>query len=123
MNGFDAQGYRLRYGGGYFDRTLAAQSPRMVAIGLAFENARLPTIQSQAHDIAMDFFVTEPRIYRAQDGALTRTTAAAATQALRDLFARRGLRQTTAVATAYSSAVCYTAEFPGYFGEPTPAAD
>lgn len=123
VNGFDAQGYRLRYGGGYFDRTLAAQSPRMVAIGLAFENARLLTIQPQAHDIAMDFVVTEARIYRAQDGALASISAAAATQALRDLFARRGLLRTAAMATAYSSAVCYAAEFPGYFGAPTPAAD
>jgi len=123
MNGFDAQGYRLGYGGGYFDRTLAAQSPRMVAIGLAFENARLPTIQPQAHDIAMDFIVTEAGIYRAQDGELASISAAAATQELRDLFARRSLPRTTAVATAYSSPVCYAAEFPGYFGEQIPVAD
>jgi 5-formyltetrahydrofolate cyclo-ligase len=59
MNGFDAQGYRLGYGGGFFDRTLAALSPRPLAIGVAFECARIDTVHPQAHDIPMDWVVTE----------------------------------------------------------------
>ena len=57
--GFDAQGYRLGYGGGYFDRTLAALARKPLTIGVGFEFARLPTIRPQPHDIPMDFIVTE----------------------------------------------------------------
>src|SRR5471030_3310156 len=49
MNGFDAQGYRLGYGGGYFDRTLESTLPQPLAIGVAFEFAGLPTIRPQPH--------------------------------------------------------------------------
>lgn len=57
--GFDTAGYRLGYGGGYYDRTLAAMSPRPVTIGVGFELGRLSTICPQAHDIPMDAIVTE----------------------------------------------------------------
>jgi len=59
MVGFDAAGYRLGYGGGYYDRTAAALSPRPPLIGIAFEFARLQSIQPLAHDIPMDCIVTE----------------------------------------------------------------
>jgi 5-formyltetrahydrofolate cyclo-ligase len=57
--GFDRRSYRLGYGGGYFDRTLAALSPRPLAIGVGFEMARIDTIYPQAFDIPMDIVVTE----------------------------------------------------------------
>jgi 5,10-methenyltetrahydrofolate synthetase len=57
--GMDAQGFRLGYGGGYFDRTLAAQHPRPLCVALGFEISRIPSIQPQAHDIGMDALVTE----------------------------------------------------------------
>lgn len=68
--GFDQQGYRLGYGGGYFDRTLAAIDPRPLTIGVAFEVLRLDSVHPQPHDIAMDFVVTEAGIYRVTDGGL-----------------------------------------------------
>jgi len=67
--GFDARGYRLGYGGGYFDRTLAAAVPQPLKIGVAFELSRIPTIQPQPHDVPMDFIVTEAGIHHAgKDG-------------------------------------------------------
>jgi 5-formyltetrahydrofolate cyclo-ligase len=56
--GFDRQNYRLGYGGGYYDRTLAAAS-RPRTIGVGFELARIATIHPQPHDIPMDQVVTE----------------------------------------------------------------
>jgi 5-formyltetrahydrofolate cyclo-ligase len=62
--GFDAESYRLGYGGGYFDRTLAALTPRPRAIGVGFELSRLETIYPQPFDIPMDLIVTEAGIHR-----------------------------------------------------------
>jgi 5-formyltetrahydrofolate cyclo-ligase len=59
LGGFDGQRYLLGYGGGYFDRTLAALQPRPAAIGVGFELGRLDTVHPQPHDIAMTAIVTE----------------------------------------------------------------
>lgn len=112
MNGFDEQGYRLGYGGGYFDRTLAASRPRPIAIGVSYELGRLPTIHPQPHDIAMDFVVTEAGIHRAAGGRLEVIDVAASAGQVAVLCAVRGLG---AVAGGYSSPPCYAGEFPGYF--------
>jgi 5-formyltetrahydrofolate cyclo-ligase len=57
--GFDAGGYGLGYGGGYYDRTLAALTPRPLTVGIGFEASRLTTIHPQTHDVPMDIIVTE----------------------------------------------------------------
>ncbi|MFC2967941.1 5-formyltetrahydrofolate cyclo-ligase [Acidimangrovimonas pyrenivorans] len=57
--GWDDAGYRLGYGGGYFDRTLASLAPRPFTIGIGFQAARLSTIFPQPHDIVLDAIVTE----------------------------------------------------------------
>jgi 5-formyltetrahydrofolate cyclo-ligase len=62
--GFDGKCYRLGYGGGYFDRTLAALSPRPMAIGVGFEFSQLDTIQPQDFDVPMDLIVTEAGLRR-----------------------------------------------------------
>lgn len=64
MNGWDAQGFRLGYGGGFFDRTLAAREPRPQVIGVSYELARMPSIHPQPWDIPMDYVVTERGVYR-----------------------------------------------------------
>jgi len=64
LNGFDAAGYRLGYGGGYFDRTLAALSPRPLAVGVGFEINRLDSIRPQSHDQRLDWIVTEVGSFR-----------------------------------------------------------
>ncbi|MDP1651934.1 MAG: 5-formyltetrahydrofolate cyclo-ligase [Rhodocyclaceae bacterium] len=61
---FDAAGYRLGYGGGYFDRTLAACVPRPLAIGVGFDLCAVPDIHPEAHDIPLDLIVTESGIHR-----------------------------------------------------------
>lgn len=57
--GFDPQNYRLGYGGGFFDRTLAALPRKPLVIGVGYSLQAIPTIQPQPHDIAMDRIVTE----------------------------------------------------------------
>jgi 5-formyltetrahydrofolate cyclo-ligase len=57
--GFDAAGYRLGHGGGYYDRTLATFAPKPLTIGVGYEATRLDTIHPQPHDIPMDAIVTE----------------------------------------------------------------
>ncbi len=57
--GFDARGYRLGHGGGYYDRTLAAMARKPLAVGIGFEISRLASIHPQAHDVPMDVIVTE----------------------------------------------------------------
>ncbi|MBX3675993.1 MAG: 5-formyltetrahydrofolate cyclo-ligase [Rhodocyclaceae bacterium] len=70
LNGFDGAGYRLGYGGGYFDRSLAGMNPRPLAIGVGFELARLDSIRPQAHDLPMDFIVTEAGAFAVANGRL-----------------------------------------------------
>lgn len=57
LNAFDDRGYRLGYGGGYFDRTLAGM--RTIAVGVGFEIGRVPSTLPQEHDRPMDWLVTE----------------------------------------------------------------
>jgi 5-formyltetrahydrofolate cyclo-ligase len=60
--GWDDAGYRLGYGGGYFDRTLAALSRRPFTIGVGLQSAKLTTIYPQPHDIPLDIIMTEAGI-------------------------------------------------------------
>ncbi|HXP74258.1 MAG TPA: 5-formyltetrahydrofolate cyclo-ligase [Stellaceae bacterium] len=62
--GFDEMGYRLGYGGGYYDRTLASMPAKPLAIGVGYELAHLETIYPQLHDIPMSAIVTEGRVLR-----------------------------------------------------------
>lgn len=67
VNAFDSVGYRLGYGGGFFDRTLAefdSEGQRPLALGIGFELARVATILPAAHDIPLDAVVTEDGIQR-----------------------------------------------------------
>ena len=61
--GFDAAGYRIGYGGGYFDRTLAELRPRPFAVGVGFELSRLDSIRPEGHDQRLDAVVTEVGVF------------------------------------------------------------
>lgn len=56
--GFDEAGYRLGYGGGYYDRTLAALQPAPRTIGIGYAAGRLETIYPQAYDLKLDALLT-----------------------------------------------------------------
>lgn len=60
--GHDAGCYRLGYGGGFFDRTLAAIAPRPFAIGIGMALTRIETIFPQVYDVPMDVIVTEAAV-------------------------------------------------------------
>lgn len=60
VNAFDSCNFRLGYGGGFFDRTLASLDPcRPQTIGLGFDFQRVASIQPEAHDQPVDIIVTE----------------------------------------------------------------
>jgi 5-formyltetrahydrofolate cyclo-ligase len=56
--GFDPQRFRLGYGGGYYDRTIAAAARRPYCVGLGYADAQLDSIFPQPHDLPMDLIVT-----------------------------------------------------------------
>ena len=60
MTAFDSAGYRIGYGGGYYDRTLALfrANRKVTAIGIAFDEQEVPMFRHEAHDQRMDFLVT-----------------------------------------------------------------
>ena len=60
--GFDKHGTRLGYGGGYYDRTLAAMQKTPRLIGLAFAAQELESIPREAHDVPLDAVITEAGI-------------------------------------------------------------
>jgi 5,10-methenyltetrahydrofolate synthetase len=98
MLGWDAQGYRLGYGGGFFDRTLAAFEKRPRVIGASYEPAYLQTIYPQPYDIPVDFVVTERGVYQREPDGLK--------------FLDNP--------QSFSSPPCYAGEIaPDYFGEGT----
>jgi 5,10-methenyltetrahydrofolate synthetase len=105
--GFDAQGYRLGYGGGYFDRTLAALSPAPITIGVAFELSRMASIRPQPYDIAMDFIITESGVQQRCNGQLVRLDDAQAIgRAMATLRAHKA-----APPPDSASPPCYAADF------------
>ncbi len=55
--GFNEQGFRLGFGGGYFDRTLAV-NPRPKALGIAYASTRV-SFPTDPHDIALDLIITD----------------------------------------------------------------
>lgn len=130
--GFDLKGYRLGYGSGYFDRTLANITPQPLKIGVAFELSRIATIYPQCHDIPMDFIVTETTIhYVGPDGLISLRDPKEATQIAeqiireRDLAlhadipscSRKGLDLESTSLRQYSSPPCYAHELdPRYWG-------
>ncbi len=57
---FDAEGFRLGYGAGFYDRTLAGLRARgrITAIGIAFDEQRLEAVPKDAYDEQLDWVLT-----------------------------------------------------------------
>jgi len=87
--GFGRAGDRLGYGGGYFDRTLAALEPRPLSIGVGFELSQMDSIFPQLHDVPMDAIVTEECIRLQEHGTLQELTPQQARERLADLAQTR----------------------------------
>lgn len=63
---FDAQGWRLGYGGGYYDRTLAAlrADGPVTAIGVAYSGQQVAAVPHGGHDQRLDAVLTETGLRR-----------------------------------------------------------
>ena len=61
---FDRRGHRLGYGGGFYDRTLAAL--KVPAFGIAYAGQEVSSLPAEAHDRTLDGIVTEAglRLFR-----------------------------------------------------------
>ncbi|WP_415234630.1 5-formyltetrahydrofolate cyclo-ligase [Pseudorhodobacter sp.] len=64
--GFDGRGYRLGYGGGFYDRTLEGLRARgpVLAVGFAFSAQEMPEVPIEATDQRLDVIVTERGAFR-----------------------------------------------------------
>jgi 5-formyltetrahydrofolate cyclo-ligase len=61
---FDSRGYRLGYGGGYYDRTLPQHCPPATAIGVAYDFQLAADLPHGAHDAPVAAIVTDRRVLR-----------------------------------------------------------
>jgi 5-formyltetrahydrofolate cyclo-ligase len=59
---FDEEGYRVGYGGGFYDRLLKKAPRKTVTVGLCFEQNIAKNVPKQSHDAKMDFVISEKRV-------------------------------------------------------------
>ena len=57
--GFGPGGLRLGYGGGFYDRTLGALTPKPVTVGVGYAHGFLPWLEAEPHDVPLDAILTE----------------------------------------------------------------
>ena len=57
--GYGPGGYRLGYGGGFYDRTLATLQPKPFTVGLGFTDGFLPDFEPEPHDQALDAILND----------------------------------------------------------------
>lgn len=70
---FDLSGFRMGYGGGYYDTTLARAREDARRIGLCFDEELLDRLPAETHDVPVDAVVTEARaISSPRGGAIGR---------------------------------------------------
>jgi 5,10-methenyltetrahydrofolate synthetase len=57
--GYGPGGYRLGYGGGFYDRMLASLTPKPFSVGLGFGMGFLPDLEPEAHDVPLDAILND----------------------------------------------------------------
>ncbi|KQP17204.1 5-formyltetrahydrofolate cyclo-ligase [Pseudorhodoferax sp. Leaf265] len=57
--GYAAGGYRLGYGGGFYDRTLATLQPKPLTVGLGFGTGFLDDFEPEPHDVPLDAILND----------------------------------------------------------------
>jgi 5,10-methenyltetrahydrofolate synthetase len=57
--GFGPAGLRLGYGGGFYDRTLGALTPKPVTVGVGYAHGFVPWLEAEPHDVPLDAILTE----------------------------------------------------------------
>jgi 5-formyltetrahydrofolate cyclo-ligase len=61
---FDIHGYRLGYGGGWYDRFSTKLHEGVKMVGLCFEEQVMPEIPNEPHDLLLDIILTDGRVIR-----------------------------------------------------------
>jgi 5-formyltetrahydrofolate cyclo-ligase len=56
---FDRNGYRIGYGGGYYDRFLPSLNKKTTTIGLAYDLQLIDNVPRGCYDLPVDFILTE----------------------------------------------------------------
>lgn len=63
---FDNNGFRLGYGGGYYDKTLSQYKKNninFISVGFAFDDQKVNNVPTDKFDIKLDYVITEKKIY------------------------------------------------------------
>ena len=64
---YDEQGYRLGYGGGYYDKTfeyLRSIKHNFVSVGLAYDDQKIKSVPHDSFDVRLNYVLTEKRLYK-----------------------------------------------------------
>ena len=65
--GFDLKGFRLGYGGGFYDRTFANLKKlnfNFYSVGFAFDDQKQEKLPTEIFDYKLDFVLTEKELYK-----------------------------------------------------------
>jgi 5-formyltetrahydrofolate cyclo-ligase len=66
--GFGPGGLRLGYGGGFYDRTLAAIAPPPITVGVGYAHGFVPWLEAEPHDVPLDVILTEDGVHWQRSG-------------------------------------------------------
>ncbi len=64
----EPRGHRLGYGAGFYDRTLPHWSPPALKVAVVFDYQLLVELPFTETDVAMDWIVTDTRVFQAENG-------------------------------------------------------